>query len=102
VVLPSLNVYEVRFRARLHADDSDNAGERLGAALAHMPGITQSYGADLDRVSATVGGGFQIEVIRGMGAAARDSSRLAKEALKAAQLGQARLVELSITLRSTT
>jgi hypothetical protein len=36
-----------------------------------------------------------------MAAAARDSSRLAKEALKLAGMGDARLVELTIALRQT-
>ena len=66
-----------------------------------MPGIARSLGADHDLASHTVTGAFQLEVARGMAAAARDSSRLAKEALKLAGLGEARLVELTIALRQT-
>jgi hypothetical protein len=66
-----------------------------------MPGILRADGADYDHVSATVGGEFHVEVASGMAAAARVSSRLAKEALQAAGMGDARLVELFIALRQS-
>lgn len=96
-----LNVYEVRFRARIGHDWVDDAVDQLRAQLAGMPGIVRALGADHTPADGTVGGVFVVEVARGMAAAARDSSRLAKEALKAAGLGDARLVELSISLRGS-
>jgi hypothetical protein len=95
------NFYEVRFRARLADALAEGAVARLRAALEGMPGISRAYGADHDHATHTVSGDFQVEVARGMGAAARDSSRLAKEALKAAGMGDARLVELFIALRQS-
>lgn len=95
-----LNVYEVRFRARIGHEWVDDALDQLRDQLAGMPGIVVAMGADRNAADGTVGGAFQVEVARGMAAAARDSSRLAKQALNAAGLGDARLVELSIALRS--
>ena len=94
-----MNVYEVRFRARVTDDLAEDAAGRLCAALEGMPGISRADGASLDHTTGTVRGEFHVEVARGMAAAARDSSRLAKEALKAAGMGDARLVELFIALR---
>jgi hypothetical protein len=96
-----LSIYDVRFRARSSEDLADDAVERLRVQLAGMPGIASAIGADHDPVTGTVGGAFEVQVARGMAAAARDSSRLAKEALKLAGLGEARLVELHIALRRT-
>jgi len=96
-----LSVYEVRFRARSADDPADDPASRLRSALAGMPGIARSLGAYHDAGSRTVTGAFQLEVARGMAAAARDSSRFAKEALKLAGMGDARLVELTIALRQT-
>jgi hypothetical protein len=45
-----------------------------------------------------VGATFWIDVRLGMADAARDGSRLAKEALKVAGLGEAQLVELAVTM----
>lgn len=96
-----LSVYEVRFRARSADEPVDDPAWQLRSALEGMPGIARSLGADHDTGSHTVTGAFQLEVARGMAAAARDSSRLAKEALKLAGMGDARLVELTIALRQT-
>jgi hypothetical protein len=96
-----MNTYEVRFRARLSDALADDAVERLHAALEGMPGISRAAAADHDRLSGTVTGEFEVEVAKGMAAAARDSSRLAKEALNAAGMGEARLVELFIALRQS-
>lgn len=74
------------------------AGERLRTALAEMPGAGGVDDAGSDgrrrRVTAT----FWISVRLGMADAARDGSRLAKEALTVAGLGDAQLVELSVSL----
>ena len=90
--------YRVRFIATSSAPLADDAGARLETALATMPGVggvgevvPESPGP---RVSAT----FWIDVRLGMADAARDGSRLAKEALKVAGMGEAQLVELSVTM----
>ena len=44
-------------------------------------------------------GRFTISVVHGIADAARDASRLAKEALNASGLPDAQLVELALTLR---
>jgi hypothetical protein len=94
------SIYEVRFRALAPEDLGDDPAGRLRAALASMPGIKKgAIGADHDPPPRTVSGTFTVEVNRGMAVAARDSSRLAKEALKLAGMGDARLVELRIALQ---
>ncbi len=45
-----------------------------------------------------MGATFWIDVRLGMADAARDGSRLAKEALKVAGMGEAQLVELAVTM----
>ncbi len=94
-----LSVYEVRFRARTSEELTDDPAGRLREALTAMPGIAGALGAEYDAALRTVSGAFRLEVARGMAAAARDSSRFAKEALKSAGMGDARLVELHIALR---
>jgi hypothetical protein len=96
-----LSVYEVRFRARTADELAGDLAVQLRSALDGVPGIARALGADHDAGSRTVTGAFQLEVARGMAAAARDSSRMAKEALKLAGMGDARLVELTIALRQT-
>jgi hypothetical protein len=93
-----LSVYEVRFRARAPETLADDPAGRLREALVAMPGIAGALGADHDASSRIVSGAFHLEVASGMAAAARDSSRFAKEALKSAGMGDARLVELHIAL----
>jgi hypothetical protein len=93
-----LSIYEVRFRAVAPEDLTDDPAGRLRDALADMPGIAAALGAELDPPPRTVSGGFRLEVARGMAAAARDSSRFAKEALKLAGMGDARLIALQIEL----
>jgi len=94
-----MSVYEVRFRARTADEIVDDPAGQLRSVLEGMPGIARPLGTDNDARARTVTGTFQLEVARGMAAAARDSSRLAKEALKLAGMGDARLVELKIALR---
>jgi hypothetical protein len=91
--------YRIRFAAVSPRPLGPDAGERLAAALADMPGAERLDATAQDdrrrRVTAT----FWIAVRLGMADAARDGSRLAKEALRAAGMGEAQLVELSVVLR---
>ena len=68
------------------------------AALAAMPGIEAVDGTAPDRRRRSLSAAFWIDVRLGMADAARDGSRLAKEALKVAGMGEAQLVELSVTM----
>ena len=92
-----MSAYRVRFRAISGETLGSDARERLSAALASMPGVddvdSTSTGDD-GSVSAT----FWIEVRLGMADAARDGSRLAREALKVAGMQVAQLIELSVTI----
>jgi hypothetical protein len=94
-----VNEYRIRFSAQAPGDLEDDAADRLRRALDTMPGTVAVHGATHDADSRTVTGEFRLEVEHGMAAAARDSSRFAKEALKAAGLRDAQLVELWIALR---
>jgi hypothetical protein len=94
-----LSTYEVRFRALAPDDLGENPSGRLTEALETMPGIARALGAEAGTPARSVGGAFRLEVAGGMAAAARDSSRLAKEALKLAGMGDARLVDLQISLQ---
>jgi hypothetical protein len=97
-----LKDFRVTFTAVSARGLGAGAGERLRAALAEMPGAggVDEAGADARRrrVTAT----FWIAVRLGMADAARDGSRLAKEALTVAGLGDAQLVELSVSLTRRT
>lgn len=88
--------YRVRFSATSSGPLADDAEARLENALATMPGI--SGVGEIDGAGAGVGATFWIDVRLGMADAARDGSRLAKEALKVAGLGEAQLVELAVTM----
>jgi len=92
-----VSAYRVRFRAISGDTLGADAAQRLSAALSSMPGIdgvdNTSTGDD-GSVSAT----FWIEVRLGMADAARDGSRLAREALKVAGMQVAQLIELSVTI----
>lgn len=90
--------YRVRFAAVADEPLGPGAAERLATALATMPGAGRVEGAEQDDQSRRVSAGFWIEVRLGMADAARDGSRLAKEALKGAGLGEAQLVELAVWL----
>ena len=90
--------YEVRFSATSGGRLADDAGARLASALATMPGIVGVGDIDADGAEAGVGATFWIDVRLGMADAARDGSRLAKEALKVAGMGEAQLVELAVTM----
>lgn len=89
--------YEVRFTATNPEDIPPGAAERLGDILATLPGVDEGHGARLDGprlVSAALG----IEVEQAMAEAARDGSRLAKEALSMAGMPDSKLVELVVRL----
>ncbi len=93
-----LKEFRVTFTAVSARGLGTGARERLRNALAEMPGAggVDEVGADSRRrrVTAT----FWISVRLGMADAARDGSRLAKEALTVAGMGDAQLVELSVSL----
>jgi hypothetical protein len=90
--------YRVEFSAVAGRPLAKDAAARLSQALEAMPGADGLEGTGQDgrrrRVSAT----FRIEVRLGMADAARDGSRLAKEALKVAGMGDAQLTELAVAL----
>lgn len=90
--------YRVRFSATSDGRVPDDARERIGQALARMPGIVGVGEVEADGAHAAVGATFWIDVRLGMADAARDGSRLAKEALKVAGMGEAQLVELAVTM----
>lgn len=89
--------YEVRFTATNPDDVPPEVAERLGEILATLPGVEFGSGGYLDG-SRTVVGAFDIGVEQAMAEAARDGSRLAKEALSMAGMPDAKLVELVVRL----
>ncbi len=90
--------YSVRFSATSSGPLAGDARERLREALVTMPGVGGVADVDPDSGGSAVSATFRIEVRLGMADAARDGSRLAKEALKVAGMGEAQLVELSVTM----
>ncbi|MDX6555510.1 MAG: hypothetical protein QOD86_1705 [Miltoncostaeaceae bacterium] len=90
--------YRVRFTAVAEEPLGADAAARLQAVLENMPGAGRVDGAEQDDRARRVSAGFWIEVRLGMADAARDGSRLAKEALKGAGMAEAQLVELSVWL----
>lgn len=94
----AFNRYLVDFGAVTAEELPDDAVERLGRALTTMPGVGPFDGARDDGDPRGIRAAFRIDVRLGMADAARDGSRLAKEALKEAGLGAARLVELTVRL----
>lgn len=90
--------YRVGFRALAGEPLADAAVERLTLALRTLPGIGAVRAVDTEPGTALVSASFVIDVRLGMADAARDGSRLAKEALKVAGMGSAKLVALSVTI----
>lgn len=90
--------YRVRFSATSIVPLADDAASRLETALVTMPGIDEVAGVGPEPDGPGVRATFWIDVRLGMADAARDGSRLAKEALKVAGMGEAQLVELSVTM----
>lgn len=78
-----------------------DAAARLESALSSMPGMAGVDSASQDRRRRCVSATFAIDVRLGMADAARDGSRLAKEALKVAGLGDAQLVELHVRMETS-
>jgi hypothetical protein len=91
--------YLVRFGAVATDPLEGDAAARLSRALASMPGADAVDTATQDDERRLVVGRFTINVQHGIADAARDASRLAKEALNGAGLHDAQLVELELTLR---
>jgi hypothetical protein len=90
--------YRIAFTASSAGSIPRDAAGRLHAALAAMPGASGVAESGQDRRRRRVTATFWIEVRLGMADAARDGSRLAKEALKVAGLGEAQLTELSVRM----
>ncbi len=93
-----MNRYRVDFGAVTAEDLPGDAVELLGRALSTMPGVGPFDGARYGEAPRRIRAAFRIDVRLGMADAARDGSRLAKEALKEAGLGAAQLVELTVQL----
>ena len=91
--------YLVRFSALATDPLQGDAAARLAGALAATPGTGAVDSATQDDQRRLVEGRFTISVVHGIADAARDASRLAKEALNGAGLPDAQLVELAVTLR---
>lgn len=92
--------YQVRFSALASDPLPDDASDLLRAALETMPGIEAVHGATVDHDAQVVTGEFRLEVDQGMAEAARDGSRLAKQALRSFGLNDAQLVELHVMFRA--
>ena len=90
--------YRIAFTASSNGSIPADAAKRLKAALVAMPGAGGVSETGQDRRRRRVTATFWIEVRLGMADAARDGSRLAKEALKVAGMGQAQLTELSVRM----
>jgi len=90
--------YRVEFSAVATGPLAKDAAARLAEALQSMPGADGVEGSTQDGRRRRVSAVFRLEVRLGMADAARDSSRLAKEALKVAGMGDAQLTELSVAL----
>ncbi|MFN8108654.1 MAG: hypothetical protein U0Y82_02240 [Thermoleophilia bacterium] len=94
------NIYVVRFTAVATDQLPDDAVDALRASLENLPGTSAVNGATGDVGARTVTGEFVLEVEQGMADAARDGSRLAREALRTAGLDHLPLVELVLSLRT--
>lgn len=93
-----MNDYRIRFTATSGRPLEADAASRLAAALGAMPGGNGVEETTQDRRRRRVAAVFWIQVRLGMADAARDGSRLAKEGLKVAGLGDAQLVELAVSM----
>jgi hypothetical protein len=94
----SLQEYRVEFSAVASRPLARDAAARLSKALEAMPGADGIEGTSQDGRRRRVSAAFRIGVRLGMADAARDGSRLAKEALKVAGMGDAQLTELEVLL----
>jgi hypothetical protein len=91
--------YRIAFTAVAPRPVDAAAAALLDGALRAMPGIDVVVAIAPDDGQRRVNGAFWIQVRLGMADAARDGSRLAKEALKVAGMADTQLVELSVSLR---
>jgi hypothetical protein len=91
--------YLVTFAALSARPLGSRDADALRCSLASMPGIDGVGAVSADAGAVRVTAAFWIKVRLGMADAARDGSRLAKEALKVARLADTQLVELSVSLR---
>jgi hypothetical protein len=93
--------YHVRFSATTPGALAPDAARRLTSALSVLPGVVPSDEAGQEDEAHVVSAGFAIDVDQAMADAARDGSRLAKEALNLAGMPEAQLVELVVRLLDT-
>ncbi|MEQ8834999.1 MAG: hypothetical protein RIB67_11235 [Miltoncostaeaceae bacterium] len=91
--------YRVAFTALAPAPLAEDSRDALAGALATMPGIEGLEGVHLEGGGDRLRAVFWIAVRLGMADAARDGSRLAREALTVAALTHTQLVDLSVSLR---
>lgn len=91
--------YLARFTALAPGELAGDAADRLREAMGTLPGIGAVHGATHDHGARTVTCEFLLSVQQGIADASRDASRLAREALKAADLADAQIVELWVALR---
>ena len=93
-----MHEYRVEFSAVSSGPLATDAAARLSSALETMPGADGFEGSRQDRRRRRVSATFRIGVRLGWADAARVGSRLAKEALKVAGMGDAQLTELAVAL----
>ena len=97
-----MNDYRISFTATSSRPLDPAAADLLSAALGGMPGANGVEESTQDRRRRRIAAVFWIQVRLGMADAARDGSRLAKEALKVAGMGDAQLVELAVSMGGRT
>jgi hypothetical protein len=93
-----VSLYGVAFEATSPDPLEDGVAARLTRAIAGMPGVEVADAATADVSTRLVAGSFRIRVEQAMADAARDGSRLAKQALSLAGLPEAKLVGLEVRL----
>ena len=90
--------YRIEYSAVTRDELPPDADQRLARALERMPGTSSFESASASVDSRRLSASFGLDVRLGMADAARDGSRLAKEAVKDAGLGASQLVELRVEL----
>lgn len=90
--------YLVRFGAVCESEVDIDVASRVDDALKSMPGMLALGRATVDRNSRHISAAFSLDVMHGMGDAARDAARLARESLRMAGLETAQLTELVVEL----
>ena len=92
------NRYLVHFTATTDTDLEPDAPARIAESIAAMPGVVLIHQPASQAPGRHVLASFEIEVAHGIGDAARDGSRLAKQALHSANLQHAHLTTLTVEL----